>query len=234
MALGNNSSAIYVDIRNGKIFRYSKTEQEGTTPILNSRGEKKHYFIYDYIEGHVTGFSTREEEMQGTTKLVFQVHLTDGGENYVVKMGVETAYFRMLCSVMPNIDWSYPVRLIPRIKEENGVKKSSMIIVNNNNPVKFYFTKENPNGKPDIVVTRNKKNEIVDIDREDETQFFLNLVSQMKDKLSHPAVTRQPSTSISVITEEEDEPVVSKAPSKSVGTKVKTFHTDEDSNDLPF
>ena len=36
------------------------------------------------------------------------------------------------------------------------------------------------------------------------------------------------------ITEEEDEPVVSKAPSKSVGTKVKTFHTDEDSNDLPF
>jgi hypothetical protein len=222
-----------VDIRNGKIFRYSKTEQEGTTPVLNSKGEKKHYFIYDYIEGHVTSFSTREEEMQGTTKLVFQIHLSDGGDNYVVKMGVETAYFRMFCSVIPNIDWNYPVRLIPRIKEENGVKKSSMIIVNNNLPIKFYFTKDDPKGKPDITVTKNKKGEIIDIDREDETQFFMNVVSQAKSKLVHLAVAKQPSTSISVITEEE--PVItSKVSQKGIGSKTKSSENDEFIDDLPF
>jgi hypothetical protein len=224
MALGNNSSAIYVDIRNGKIFRYSKTEQDGTTAVLNSKGEKKHYFIYDFIEGHVTGFSTREEDMQGNKKLVFQIHMTDGNDNYVVKMGVETAYFRMFCSVVPNIDFNYTVRLIPRLKEENGVKKSSMIVVNKDIPMKFAFTADNPNGKPQIQITKNKKGEIVDIDREEETQFFMNLINQTRQKLVHPAVSL--STTVDTSVEEKV-----KSPKKSITV------LDEEpmgSDDLPF
>lgn len=188
MALGNNSSALYVDIRNGKIFRYSKTEEKGTTPVLNTKGEKKFYYIYDYIEGHVTNFSTREEEIQNTKKMIFQIHMQDGSDNYVVKMGLDTTYFRMFCSVIPNIDWTKKVRLIPRIKEENGVKKSSLIVVNNGTPMKFAFTRENLNGKPDITITKNKKGEVIDVDREEETQFFLDLVGKTLPKLVHPAL----------------------------------------------
>ena len=70
MGLGNNSTATYVDMRNGKIYRYSKTNEMGTTPIQNKNGDIKYYFIYDYIEGTVTNFSTREEEVVGKTKLI--------------------------------------------------------------------------------------------------------------------------------------------------------------------
>ncbi len=190
MALGNNSSALFVDLRNGKVMRYSKTNEIGTFPIVNSKGETRYYFMYDYIEGHVTNFSTREEEIAGKVKLKFQVHLTDQGENYILKMDVDSSYFRMFCCVLPNIDWNYPVRFIPRMKEENGVKKSSLIVVNNGNPMKFAFTKDNPNGKPDVTFTKNKKGEIIDIDREEEQKFFFALIAKAKSQLVHPAVAQ--------------------------------------------
>ena len=190
MALGNNSSAIYVDLRNGKVMRYSKTNETGTFPVVTAKGDTRYYYIYDYIEGTVTNFSTREEEVAGKTKLKFQVHLSDGGENYLLKMDVDSSYFRMFCSVLPNIDFNYPVRFIPRMKEENNVKKSSLIIVSNGNPLKFAFTKDNPNGKPEVTFTKNKKGEIIDIDREDELKFFFDLIAKAKTQLVHPAVVQ--------------------------------------------
>jgi hypothetical protein len=190
MGLGNNSSAIYVDLRNGKVMRYSKTNEPGTMPVVSSKGDTRYYFIYDFIEGHVTNFSTREEEIAGKTKLKFQIHMNDNGEAYTVKMDVDSSYFRMFCSVAPNIDWNYPVRLIPRMKEENGVKKSSLIVVNKETPLKFAFTKDNPNGKPEVTFTKNKKGEIVDIDREEELKFFFKIIEKAKQMLVHPAVAQ--------------------------------------------
>jgi hypothetical protein len=191
MALGNNSSAIYVDLRNGKVMRYSKTNEPGTMPVVTSKGDTRYYFIYDFIEGTVTNFSTREEEIAGKKKLKFQVHLADGGDNYLLKMDVDSSYFRMFCSTLPNIDWNYPIRFIPRMKEENGVKKTSLIMVNNGNPIKFAFTKDNPNGKPEVTFTKNKKGEIVDIDREEELKFFFDLITKAKSQLVHPAVAQE-------------------------------------------
>lgn len=218
MALGNNSSAIYVDLRNGKVMRYSKTNEPGTTGIKTQKGDTRYYYIYDYIEGHVVNFSTREEEIAGKIKTKFQIHLSDNGENYIVKMDMDSAYFRMFCSVIPNIDWNYPIRLIPRLKEENGVKKSSLITINNGIPMKFAFTKDNPNGKPDVTFTKNKKGEIVDIDRDEELKFFMKLIQKAKSQLVHPAIAQSNS-----------EP----APVKSETVDTDSFDEVED-DDLPF
>jgi hypothetical protein len=227
MGLGNNSSAIYVDLRNGKVMRYSKTNESGTFPVITAKGDTRYYYIYDFIEGHVTNFSTREEEIAGKLKLKFQIHLTSEGETYIVKMDVDSAYFRMFCSVLPNIDWKYPVKLIPRMKEENGVKKSSMIVVNNDQPMKFAFTRDFPNGKPEVTFTKNKKGEIIDIDREDEMKFFMNLISEAKASLVHPAVAMTPVKSAAPAA-----PAASGfgAPKETTSTDVFDFVED----DLPF
>ena len=226
MGLGNNSSAIYVDLRNGKVMRYSKTNEPGTMPVVSTKGDTRYYYIYDFIEGHVTNFSTREEEIAGKTRLKFQIHMDDKGESYLVKMDVDSSYFRMFCSVLPNINWSYPVRLIPRMKEENQVKKTSMIVVNNGNPVKFAFTKDNPNGKPEVTFTKNKKGEIVDIDREEELKFFFDLIAKAKANLVHPAVAASaPSEGFS----RKAEPV-----SESSFTADHTPFSEFPEDDLPF
>jgi hypothetical protein len=223
MGLGNNTTATYVDMRNGKIYRYCKTNEMGTTPIQNKNGDTKYYFIYDFIEGTVTNFSTREEEVVGKTKLILQIHLVDQGENYVLKIDTNSSYFRMFCSVLPNIDFNYPVRFIPRIKEENGVKKSSLIVVNNNAPCKFFFTKDNPNGKPDIIISKNKKGDIVDIDRDEELEFFMNLLTQTKKRLPHPAVAQ----------DSQPKPTASMYSTPAV-TEVASEEVEEEENDLPW
>ncbi len=228
MGLGNNSSAVYVDLRNGKVMRYSKSNEPGTMPVVSAKGETRYYYIYDYIEGHVTNFSTREEEIAGKSRLKFQIHMNDNGETYIVKMDVDSSYFRMFCSVLPNIDWSYPVRLIPRMKEENGVKKTSMIVVNNGDPVKFAFTKDNPNGKPEVTFTKNKKGEIVDIDREEELKFFFDLITKAKANLVHPAVAQSaPPQTFGSTTERASAPT----PIQESETFESPFMEDDD---LPF
>jgi hypothetical protein len=224
MGLGNNSSAIYVDLRNGKVMRYSKTNEPGTMPIVNTKGEARYYYIYDFIEGHVTNFSTREEEIAGKLKLKFQIHLTDGGESYIVKMDVDSSYFRMFCCVIPNIDWNYPVRLIPRMKEENGVKKSSLIIVNKETPMKFAFTKDNPNGKPEVTFTKNKKGDIVDIDREEEQKFFFDLIAKAKSQLVHPAVAQSNPTA----------PAPAPSAFTAPASSTTAFLDELEEDDLPF
>ena len=224
MGLGNNSSAIYVDLRNGKVMRYSKTNEPGTMPIVNTKGEARYYYIYDFIEGHVTNFSTREEEIAGKLKLKFQIHLTDGGESYIVKMDVDSSYFRMFCCVLPNIDWNYPVRLIPRMKEENGVKKSSLIIVNKETPMKFAFTKDNPNGKPEVTFTKNKKGDIVDIDREEEQKFFFDLIAKAKSQLVHPAVAQSNPTA----------PAPAPSAFTAPASSTTAFLDELEEDDLPF
>lgn len=219
MALGTNTSALYLEVRNGKIYRYSKTNESGTTPVVNSKGETRYFYIYDYVEGHVTNFSTREEDYGGKKKLLLQIHLLDGDDNYVLKLDTSSSYFRMFCSVIPNIDWTKVIRFIPRMQEQDGVKKSSMITVNNGTPLKFAFTKDNPNGKPDIVVSRNKRNEIINIDRNDETEFFLKLVEKAKSSLMHPAVISKPAES----------------PKKSAPVKpINDIDEFEEEDDLPF
>jgi hypothetical protein len=129
----------------------------------------------------------------------------------------------MFCSVLPNIDFNYPVRFIPRIKEENGVKKSSLIAVNNNAPCKFFFTKDNPNGKPDIIISKNKKGDIVDIDRDEELEFFMNLLTQTKKRLPHPAVAQ----------DSQPKPTASMYSTPAV-TEVASEEVEEEENDLPW
>ena len=114
------------------------------------------------------------------------------------------------------------VRFIPRIKEENGVKKSSLIVISNGTPCKFYFTKDNPNGKPDIIISKNKKGDIVDIDRDEELEFFMNLLTQTKKRLPHPAVAQDTISSVS-----------SPASPASSVTSVSTEEEEEES-DLPW
>lgn len=226
MGLGNNTTSTYVDMRNGKIYRYSKTNEMGTTPVQNKSGDVKYYFIYDFIEGTVVNFSTREEEVVGKTKLILQIHLVDKGENYVLKIDTNSSYFRMFCSVLPNVDFNFPVRFIPRIKEENGVKKASLIVVNNNTPCKFFFTKENPNGKPEIILSKNKKGDIVDIDRDEELEFFMNLLTQTKKRLPHPAMAQE--------TKPQSSPFAAAAVAVISSDTVQEEGSDEEESDLPW
>jgi len=188
MALGIKTNATYLNVRNGKLYRYSKTKEEGTTTILNKKGEEKYYFIYDYIEGYITKMSTRTENLLGIDKLFLSVQFVDGTETYYINMDVDSKYFEAFCCIIPNANLARPLRMVPNQKEVDGKMKSSLFLVQDSQMVKWFYTKDNPQGRPEVDVTLNKKGEVVDYDREARNKFYFNMLQELNSQLLNPSM----------------------------------------------
>jgi len=217
MALGIKTNATYLNVRNGKLYRYSKTKEEGTTTILNKKGEEKYYYIYDYIEGYITKMSTRTENLMGVDKLFLSIQFVDGTETYYINMDVDSKYFENFCSIIPNANLSRPLRMVPTQREVEGKMKSGLLLIQDSQVLKWYYTNDNPQGRPDVDVTYNKKGEIVDYDREARNKFYFDLLQKLNAQLLNPSML----------------PEVSQVTSTKTEKPVISFEEEED-DDLPF
>lgn len=206
MALGIKTNATYLNVRNGKLYRYSKTKEEGTTTILNKKGEEKYYYIYDYIEGYITKMSTRTENLMGVDKLFLSVQFVDGTETYYINMDVDSKYFENFCSIIPNANLSRPLRMVPTQKEVDGKMKSGLLMIQDSQVLKWFYTNDNPQGRPEVDVTYNKKGEIVDYDREARNKFYFNMLQKLNADLLNPSML--PEVSQVSTTKKETAPVV--------------------------
>jgi hypothetical protein len=208
MALGIKTNATYLNVRNGKLYRYSKTKEEGTTTILNKKGEEKYYYIYDYIEGYITKMSTRTENLMGIDKLFLSIQFVDGTETYYINMDVDSKYFENFCSIIPNANLSRPLRMIPTQKEVDGKMKSGLLLIQDSQVLKWFYTNDNPQGRPEVDVTLNKKGEVVDYDREARNKFYFDLLQKLNSSLLNPTmlpeVSQVSQTKQAVIEEEDD------------------------------
>jgi hypothetical protein len=208
MALGIKTNATYLNVRNGKLYRYSKTKEEGTTTILNKKGEEKYYYIYDYIEGYITKMSTRTENLLGIDKLFLSIQFVDGTETYYINVDVDSKYFEAFCSIIPNANLSRPLRMVPTQKEVEGKMKSGLFLIQDSQMVKWFYTNDNPQGRPDVDVTLNKKGEVVDYDREARNKFYFDMLQELNGKLLNPTMlpdVNQTTHTKAVLVEEEDE-----------------------------
>jgi hypothetical protein len=201
MGLGNRESATYLSIRNGKVFRYSKTQQEGTIAIKNKEGVERFYFVYDYVDGIVTSIKTKKDTFAGQEKTFLVVTLTDEGENFSIEIDMQSNYFQSFANAAINGDVNKPFKLIPTMKEVDGKKNTGMIIMQDGNAIKWKYTKETPGEMPDIVVTRNKKGEVVDVDRDDRNNFLL---AELDEWLS-TAVTGKSTLPVTTLLSNESE-----------------------------
>lgn len=218
MALGIKTNATYLNVRNGKLYRYSKTKEEGTTTILNKKGEEKYYYIYDYIEGYITKMSTRTENLMGVDKLFLSIQFVDGTETYYINMDVDSKYFENFCSIIPNANLSRPLRMVPTQREVEGKMKSGLLLIQDSQVLKWFYTNDNPQGRPDVDVTYNKKGEIVDYDREARNKFYFDLLQKLNAQLLNPSML----------------PEVSQVTSTKTEKPVISFEEEDEFGDLPF
>jgi hypothetical protein len=107
--------------------------------------------------------------------------------------------------------------MVPNQKEVDGKMKSGLFLVQDSQMIKWFYTKENPQGRPEVDVTLNKKGEVVDYDREARNKFYFNMLQELNSKLLNPSML--PEVSQVASTKKETAPVV---------------EFDEEDDDLPF
>lgn len=166
--LGNNSGRLrYLDIKAGK--------------IAVKDGEKVEF--YGYVEGRLTDIAVKDDEYKGQQYKKLLVNLIDEtGEVFQLQMKLDSGYGRAFCCIIPNVDLSKPVRISPTYEEKDGAKKTGMFINQNDKPVKWAFTKDNPGNRPDLEKVKFKGQEMWD--NSAQQNFYINLLlTQIKPQI---------------------------------------------------
>jgi hypothetical protein len=89
--------------------------------------------------------------------------------------------------------------------------KSGLFLIQDSQMIKWFYTKDNPQGRPEVDVTLNKKGEVVDYDREARNKFYFNMLQEMNSQLLNPSMipdvtqVAQTSKPSPAMVEEEDE-----------------------------
>ena len=160
---GSNTSVNYLSISDGKIAKRVKTEEPGTVKCTSKDGSKTWWeHRYDSVSGKITGVRKKDSDMGFGSKL--QIEITDGIDKFVLEMPWSSRYSSGFFLCMPNIETSKNVVFNPWMKVIDGTKKTMLYLKyeNSNENIKHYWTKDEPNGLPQMQKLRVKGQDVWD------------------------------------------------------------------------
>ena len=142
----NQGSGVFLSISNGKLVRQFKQATDHSVSRVNKAGKEVHEEFYDSLIGQIKDIKTKESEYGKFWVLT----VTDGTINYFLEMKYSSGYSVSFLKALPNVDLKKPVTLSPKLYID-GDKKSSVLFLNQNGAaIKHFFTKDNPNGMPQL------------------------------------------------------------------------------------
>lgn len=166
MAVGNSSNAIYYSISDGKVCRQFKEPTASSKTRVNKNGKTVHEEFYDFIDGTITAIATKDSDYGK----FWMVTLHDGEQSQVLQFNYSSGYANALLKCLPNIDLTSKVKIIPSLKMEGDKKKTALFVTQHGQPVKWHFTKDHPNGLPELEQKKVKGKMIWD---DSESMAFL-------------------------------------------------------------
>lgn len=140
-------AAEFWQIRNGYL---AKRVQEGTPesyPVTKKDGSVYYEIRQDYFVGRLKKVEVRAHEEYGD---FLKLTLVAKGTNYSIEMDLNSGYAFGFLSTIPNADLEHIIQLTPSYTEKDGKKTSKIFLQQESGWLKQYFTKENPNGLPEL------------------------------------------------------------------------------------
>jgi hypothetical protein len=158
MALGNNSSAIFLKIANGKVVRSFKSPTDASITRTTDNGKVVHEEFYQYVEGHIKSITTKENEYGK----FWVIKIEDEGTEYTLEFNYSGGIASAFLKALPNIDFSQPVRISPKQTIDGDKKKNTLFLNQNGKAAKWFWTRDNPGDLPDLKKIKVKGKETWD------------------------------------------------------------------------
>jgi len=152
MALEQSSSGkTYLSIADGKLVRRHKEANAQTQTRITKTGKTVHEEYFNALSGTITGIEKRDHEYGTDLSLTVQ----DGDQEYIVQMPYSSRYSSSLMKALPNVDLTQPLKLRPWSLKD-GEKTITGITLYQPDKIAPYYTKEQPNGLPEMVQVKIK------------------------------------------------------------------------------
>ena len=146
MGLETRQAGNYITILGGKLCQRVPEGTPDSVSRVKKLGTTVHEKFYDSFTGKLIDIKVQDGTYGKTWNFVFQ----DRGEPYTLQLSYSNSFATAFLKVLPNIDLSKEMKIAPSTKTENGKTMSSLFVNQDGKSLKHAFTRENPNGMPDM------------------------------------------------------------------------------------
>ena len=146
MGLDNRPEGKFISILGGKFCQRVPEGTEGAIQRTNKLGKVVWEKFYDSFTAKLVGIKVTDGAYGKSWNFDFQ----DNGEVYHLQLSYSNSFATAFLKMLPNIDLTQEMKLSPSVKEVDGKNKSSLFVNQNGVAIKHAYTRENPNGMPDM------------------------------------------------------------------------------------
>jgi hypothetical protein len=174
MGLNNSQQGVvFLAISNGKIVRQFKEKTEKSVSRVNKVGREVHEEFYDSLTGVLKDITTKESEYGK----FWVIKMEAEGKLYQIEFNYSGGYATSFLKALPNTFLSSSFTISPKLTIDGDKKKSVLFINQNGAGIKHYFTRDNPNGMPDLNKIKVKGKDTWD--DSDRMEFLENYVKNI-------------------------------------------------------
>lgn len=239
----SNPSSNYtqVSIVNSKFVVRAEPHAAGAVKRTNKEGKDVWEYTYDTLEGKLLDIVLNTEGKFGA---YWSIYFQADGQIIVLNMSYGVNPLNAFASRMPNVDVKKPMSLhvFLSTKDANGlpleIPRTVLYIKQFGNTVPSYFTKDNPNGMPELKKIRKQGKEAWDSTDRDTflEQTLLGPVKKLLPGLptesSGPALSQ--SAPPSAPQQAYPQPAPTASPWANPGQHVSQQTMQQEQDDLPF
>lgn len=143
----DHTQKVYLNIVGGQFAERAKAD---TPNAVKRYSEKKQQDVWEILNDRTSGMIKEIKIEKGDYGKQLIITMTDVDENYLISIPVESKYFDSFCSKIGNADLNKLIELAPYSFEpkDGGNKRIGMNIYQDGQKLDYFFSKENPKGKP--------------------------------------------------------------------------------------
>lgn len=155
MGLDNRTDGKFITIYGGKFSQRVDEGTEGAVKRVNKQGKVVFEKYYDSFTGKLVSIKVQD----GTYGKTWNFGFKDGEDLYTLQLSYSNSFATAFLKMLPNLDLTKVMKLSPSVKEVDGKNKSSLFINQDGVAIKHAYTKDNPNGMPDMeqLVVKGEK-----------------------------------------------------------------------------
>ena len=139
------SHAAFYTITDGRICRTFKAATAKSIERVNKNGKVVHEEFCNGLSGRITDIKIKDTTDYGR---FWRITLQDGEWSGVIEMKYSGGYASAFLKILPKVDGSKDVTIVPKMTLEGEKKKASLFIMQDDKPLKHFYTKDNQNGLP--------------------------------------------------------------------------------------
>ena len=153
MGLENREGGKYITILGGKFCQRVDENTPGAIQRTNKLGKVVFEKFYDSFTGKLINIKTQDGNGYGKNWIF---DFKDSGEVYHLQLSYSNSFATAFLKMLPNIDLTKEMKISPSIKEVDGKNKSSLFVNQDGIAIKHAYTKDVPNGLPQMVQVKVK------------------------------------------------------------------------------